>query len=217
MTMVLRRRHIVGFLVFLVLVAGAVVFLAEHWSAVGGDGISGATLVAAGGPIAGVSAPRTTGGNRSAVPGAAVPSGTGAASRSSASPRSAATARSTTTGGTAGYFAAAHLRRAQAESRELAELQQMAGDARATATVRAEAQQQILQLEQLRQEETTAELVLEAKGYPQSLVMLSPSTATVVVAASSFTAADAALVGQAVAQVAGMDPAQVQIVPRSPS
>lgn len=196
---VLRRRAILGFLVLVALLVAASLFLARNWSLVGGgDGLSGATLVAGR---------------------AVVPAGTAGAAGATGTPRPAAAAASATasTAAGTGYFAAARLRRAQAESRELAGLQQLAADSSASATVRAEAQQQILQLEQQQQEEVTAELVLQAKGYPQSLVMLAPAGATVVVGTSRFTAADAALVGQAVAQVAGMDPAQVQIVPHAVS
>lgn len=183
---VLKRRQIVGFLVLLALVVTGVVFVAHNWASVGREGLSGATLVAATAHLG------TTG--RTAVAGVVAP-------EAPASP-------------TAAYFATAHLRRAQAESRELDQLQRLAGDAQAGATVRAEAEQQILQLEQAQAAEATAELVLHAKGYPESLVLLSASGATVVVAATRFGATDAARVGQAVAQVAGLDPAQVQIVPR---
>lgn len=184
MAMVFKRRQIVGFLVFLAIVATGVVFVARNWASVGREGLTGATLVAADAPL------------RTAP----------AASRSAAAAGPASPS--------VDYFATAHLRRAQAESRELDQLQHLAGDAQAGATVRAEAEQQILQMEQSQAAEATAELVLQAKGYPQSLVMLSPSGATVVVGAARFDATDAARVGQAVAQVAGLDPAQVQIVPR---
>jgi len=114
----------------------------------------------------------------------------------------------------AGYFAAARLQRDTTESRELSELQALAAAGGTAPAVRAEAQEQILQLEQMQAEESTAELVLQAKGYPQALVLLRPGGATVVVQATTFNAASAALVAQAVAGVAGLDPAQVQIVTR---
>lgn len=152
----------------------------------------------------------------------------GAAARAAAAPRRAvpvaapvSTARSAQAGATgstassvstAGYFAQAHLQRDQAQSRELAQLQQVAADAAAGTAVRAQAQEQILQLQQIREEETQAELVLQAKGLSPSLVLLRPGGATVVVAAPRFTAAMAALVAQAVGSVANLDPADVQIV-----
>lgn len=202
-TLVLRRRQILAFAVFIALVVGAVLLVAQHWSAVGRDGLSGATLVAA--------AVRTSSGATSA------PNTTRATGRP-LTPAVQAAARAEaggSAGSAAGYFAAARLRRAQSESRERAQLQQLSADGHASATLRAEAGQQLLQLEQLRQEETTAELILQAKGYAQSLVMLTPGGATVIVGASAFTATDAARVGQAVAQVAGLDPAQVQIIPHA--
>jgi stage III sporulation protein AH len=186
--MVLHRR-VIDLLLFVALVVGAAAFVAANWGKVSGH-LGGTSLVSA--PLSG-----THGAGR-ARPG----SGTAAAP----APATAAAAD---------YFAAAHLQRAQAESRELEQLKRLAADASATAAVRAQAEEQILQLEQQQEEEAQAELVLQAKGYPQSLVLLRPGGATVVVQAAQFGAADAARIAQAVAAVAGVDPAQVQIVPRS--
>ncbi len=130
---------------------------------------------------------------------------------------SSAPPRTSSAGAPAGYFAAARLQRDQAESRELADLRALAGDPATSAAVRAQAQEQILQLEQFQQEEAQAELVLQAKGFPQALVLLRPGGATAVVAAPSFDPASAALVAQAVAAAADLDPADVQIVVRGAS
>jgi stage III sporulation protein AH len=111
-----------------------------------------------------------------------------------------------------GYFAAARLARDQAESRELAQLEAMADDPGATPAVRAQAQEEILQLGDLEREEAEAELVLRAKGYPETLVLLEPSGAVVVVEATRFDAAQAALVAQTVASVAGLNPDEIQVV-----
>lgn len=186
--MVVHRR-VLSFGVFLVLVAVAAAFIAANWGRVN-EGMAGAALVGA----------RSAG---------AASSGTSALTSDVTG-----TVPSTSVSDAADYFASAHLRRAQAESRELDQLKQLAADASTSATVRAEAQEQILQREQLQEQESAAELVLQAKGYPQSLVMLRPGGATVVVQAAAFGPADAARVAQAVGGTAGIDPAQVQIVPR---
>lgn len=191
--MVLPRR-VLSFGVFLVLVAAAAAFVAANWGRVNEGAAGAAALVAA----------RSAG-----------TAGSGTAALTS--DVSDVGAGPVATAGAADYFASAHLRRAQAESREIDQLKQLAADASTSATVRAEAQEQILQREQLQEQESAAELVLQAKGFPQSLVMLRPGGATVVVQATSFGAGDAARVAQAVASTAGIDPAQVQIVPRGVS
>jgi stage III sporulation protein AH len=114
--------------------------------------------------------------------------------------------------GTTSYFAAARLERAQAESRELAQLQSLADDPSASPAVRGQAQEEILQLDAMEREQTQAEMVLEAKGFPQAIVFLAANGAVVVVQARHFDAAAAAAVAQAVAQVATIQPDQIQIV-----
>lgn len=118
------------------------------------------------------------------------------------------------TASAADYFAAARLERAQAESRELDQLEAMADDAGAAATIRAEAEQEILQLDTQQRAESTAEMVLKAKGFTQAIVLLQASGAVVVVEAPHFNAAAAAAVAQVVAGAAGIAPDQVQIVVR---
>ncbi len=198
--MVMRQR-VLSFGIFLVLVAAAAAFVAANWGKVN-DSPAGAALVA------GRSAGSTT------AAGAA-----GAAAKANSSGGTGQPAVPTVTGAAAApagadYFASAHLRQAQAESREINQLKALASDSGTSPTVRAEAQQQILQREQMQQEEASAELVLQAKGYPESLVMLRPGGATVVVQTSQFGPDDAARIAQAVAATAGLDPSQVQIVPR---
>jgi stage III sporulation protein AH len=144
--------------------------------------------------------------------GALEPSGARPAAGPSGAVAVAAPPRSGGAASPAGYFAAARLQRDQAESRELSQLEALAREPGASTAVRAEAQEQILQLEQMQEEEAQAELVLGAKGFPQSLVLLHPGGATVVVQAAGFDAAAAARVAQAVASVASLDPADVQIV-----
>lgn len=188
--MILERRRLVSFLVLVALVIAAVFFIVQNWRHAAAGAPANATLVSV---------------------------GTRLGSAPASGPARAAGAPTTRSGGAqsaADYFAAAHLQRDQAESRELSDLRTLATDSATTAGVRAQAQEQILQLEQMQQEEAASELVLQAKGYPSSLVLLRPGGATVVVQAASFTAADAALVAQAVAGAAGLDPADVQIVPR---
>lgn len=189
MIVVLERRRLLGFAILVALVAAGVVFVARNWAVQGGGAPAGATLVSAR-PAASSAPPRTSS--------AGGPSGAPA-------------------GAPAGYFAAARLQRDQAESRELADLRALAADPATSAAVRAQAQEQILQLEQFQQEEAQAELVLQAKGFPQALVLLRPGGATAVVAAPSFDPASAALVAQAVAAAADLDPADVQIVVRAAS
>lgn len=118
------------------------------------------------------------------------------------------------TGGSASYFAAARMRRAQAESRVLDELEAVADDPATPPAVRAQADEAMLQLDTQQREENTAELVLQAKGFRQAVVLLSTTGAVAVVQASHFTAARAAEVAQAVAAVAAISPAQVQVVVR---
>ena len=190
--MVLTRARVLRFLLLLVLVAAAVVFVTANWRRVNPLAPAGAALVTAAARGAGT------------LP-VAASAGSATASAASAGGSSASAAD---------YFAAAHLQRAQAESREIAGLQQLAGEPGTAAAVRAEAQEQVLQLEQLQEEEAAAELVLQAKGYPQALVLLHPGGATVVVQAATFGAGPAALVAQAVAAAAGLDAADVQVIAR---
>ncbi len=118
-------------------------------------------------------------------------------------------------GGAQNALAAARLARAQAESRELDELRAMAQDKGTTATVRAQAQEEILQLEQMQEEEALAEVVLGAKGMGDAVVVLHAGGAAVLLPPTGLDAATAARAAQAVAAVAGLDPSQVQVVPTS--
>ena len=203
---VVRRREVWRLAILAALVAGAVGLVASQWGVVTQGGVRGATLVWSDlrGGLSRVAAPgvaRSTSGGS----GAAVSSGSSQAS----------VVGGATVPAARGYFAAARLRRASAESQEIDALRQVIDGAHTSTTARAEASQQLLQLERERQQEVTAELVLAAKGFSKSLVLLRSGGATVVVRAAPFTASQAAEVAQAVASVAGINPAQVQIVPRA--
>jgi len=200
--MVLTRARVLRFLLLLVLVAAAVVFVTANWRRVNPLAPAGAALVTAAARGAGT------------LPVAASAGSATASAASAGSARASAASAGGSSASAADYFAAAHLQRAQAESREIAGLQQLAGEPGTAAAVRAEAQEQVLQLEQLQEEEAAAELVLQAKGYPQALVLLHPGGATVVVQAATFGAGPAALVAQAVAAAAGLDAADVQVIAR---
>ncbi len=113
------------------------------------------------------------------------------------------------------YFAQAALQQQQAQSKEASQLQSVADDTQASSIARQDAEESLIALDQEVAAQSQADLVLEAKGYPQALVLINGQGAVVVVDAPSFNATDAARIGQAVAEIAGIDPAEVQIIPRS--
>ncbi len=198
---VIRRREVWRLAIFAALVAGAAGLIASQWGVVTQEGMRGAGFA------------------WSELRGAGA-AGTAPAASTKASSHAAAATRAVAGAGAVasaahGYFAAARLQRASAESREIDALRQLIDGAHTASTARAEASQQLLQLERERQQEVTAELVLAAKGFTRSLVLLRSGGATVVVRASHFTASQAAEVAQAVASVAGINPARVQIVPHA--
>ena len=204
----MRRGRLVKLAVFVVLALGAVWFLARNWYGTAvGTALSGRGTPRGAAALAPLSTTQGKSGKTAAgttgTPGAAAAAGT--THGPSTAPR---------TTGAAAYFAAAHLARAQAESRELAEFAALADSPSASAAVRAEAQQQMLQTETWQRDESSAELILQAKGFPEALVLLSGTGAVAVVEAARFNAAMAAEVAQAVASAAGIDPSQVQIVTR---
>lgn len=191
-----RRRRFLNFSVLVVLVAAGVYFASRYWSKAA-DSIPATTVLTGATTTLSGSAPTT--GTKS-----------GAVQASGGSPSSATGAGAPTA---QDALAAAKLQQAQAESRELDQLQALAKDPSANATVRAQAAEQVVQLEQFQEEESLAEVVLAAKGFPGAVVMLQAGGATVLVAKGPFDAPKAAMVAQAVASIAGMDPSQVQIVP----
>ena len=203
---VIRRREVWRVGILAALVAGAVGLIASQWGVVAQGGVRGATLVWS--ELQGsASRGAATVASRSASvgSGSAIPVGSG----------HTAAASHATSVVSHGFFAAARLQRASAEGREIDALRHLINGANTSTTARAEASQQLLQLERERQQEVTAELVLAAKGFSKSLVLLRSGGATVVVKVAHFTASQAAEVAQAVASVAGINPAQVQIVPHT--
>ncbi len=234
-----RGRRWVNLAVFVLLVGVAVWWVSHNWSRTAAGGAAAPTQapVARASGAAGLQAVAALDGVPSlAASSGAAARGSGAARRPSGSTAlggasgghivsstggrgSAATGREAQTAGASSsataYFAAARMQRAQAESRELDQLQAMANDPSASATVRGQAQEALLQLDTMQREEALAEMVLRAKGFSQSIVFLSASGAVVVVQAPRFDAAMAASVGQAVAEVASLQPDQIQIVARS--
>ncbi len=191
-----RRRKLVNFGVLVLLVAAGIYFVSRYWSQ-GADSVPATALL-------GASA--TTSRNTPAQAGGAAAGGSRAKATTAPAAASGTTAAQ-------GALAQARLRQAQAESRELDQLRAVAGNASANATVRAQAQEQIVQLEQFQEEEALAAVVLAAKGFPAAVVMLHAGGATVLVPQGPFDATKAAMVAQAVAAIASLDPSQVQIVP----
>lgn len=189
-----RRRRLVNFGVLVLMVAAGIFFVSRYWSQAA-NSIPATALLGASATNAHQTATKTGGATAGTKPAAGTPS-----------TASAATAAQ-------GALAQARLQQAQAESRELDQLQAIARDASANATVRAQAQEQIVQLEQFQEEESLAAVVLGAKGFPDAVVMLHAGGATVLVPQGPFNAAKAAMVAQAVAAIASLDPSQVQIVP----
>lgn len=192
-----RRRKVVNFGLLVVLVAAGIYFLSRYWSQAAGSLPAAVVLSASGGGHA------SAGG--SAARGAAATADRGAGATVSPARSGATTA--------AGALASAKLRQQSAESRELAQLRAVAQDASANATVRAQASEEIVQLERWQAAESLAEVVLAAKGYPDAVVILRTGGATVLVPKGRFGAPQAALVAQTVASVAGLDPSAIQIVP----
>ncbi len=184
------RRKVFSFLVFLALVALGVFVVVRNWSEAG---------VASKGHTTDVTAHSTKTAERST---------TSVVARSASQPASSVTNSSS-------YFSEGALEQEKAQSQEAAQLQAIVESSASSSLARQEAEQALITLDQEIAAETQAELVLQAKGYAQSLVLINGQGAVAVVEAPSFTATDAARIGQAVAEIAGINPDQVQIVPRS--
>ena len=82
----------------------------------------------------------------------------------------------------AAYFAAYRLDREQARAEESRRLQEVIDHPNSTAAARDEASARLLELAAAAQAEQQAEALLKAKGYGETVVILSPSRATVLVA-----------------------------------
>lgn len=184
------RRKVFSFLVFLILVA------------------LGVFVVARNGREAAISSKRQT-----TSPAVHAPKTTQRSTASAVADSVSATASSVTNASS--YFTQAALQQEKAQSQEAAQLQSIVESSASSSLARQEAEQALITLDQEIAAETQAELVLQAKGYAESLVLINGQGAVAVVEAPSFTATDAARIGQAVAEIAGINPDQVQIVPRS--
>jgi stage III sporulation protein AH len=217
-----QQRRLANFALLVVIVGAGVYFVSRYWTQVAdsvpattvltGSGAAGRTTGGTGRPAASSTTAQVHGGApTSSTAAAGTPSATGTSSTSTTS--ASLSSSTSATSSAVNALAAAQLRRSQAESREIDQLRGVATDTSVNATVRAQAEEQLVQLEQFQEEESLAEVVLSAKGFTDAVVLLHAGGATVLVPSGPFNAQKAAMVAQAVASVAGLDPSQVQIVP----
>ena len=114
----------------------------------------------------------------------------------------------------ASFFVTARLDQQQAQSRELALDQQVAADATATQSVRANAEAQVVSLARQETQEEEIRALLLAKGYKDALVYLTsqPAAAEVVLEASNLTEADVVRAADAVERVAGIPAGDISVM-----
>ncbi len=113
------------------------------------------------------------------------------------------------------FFATYRLRWEQANSQEMNSLQNIVDDPAADKTDKTQANSLLLDLIREQQQETTITSLLQAKGFPQTAVALTPSSAVVLVKATTLDPVQAARIGDVVTTVTGLPPQDVSIIPQS--
>ncbi|MBX5476625.1 MAG: SpoIIIAH-like family protein [Clostridia bacterium] len=99
------------------------------------------------------------------------------------------------------YYVEARLERERARSEEGDLLQKIVDDPQSSVSARQEAEQKLMALAQVAEQEAAVEAVLRAKGYKDAVVLLANGTATVVLKVASIGAEDVARAVDAVTRI----------------
>ncbi len=113
------------------------------------------------------------------------------------------------------FFATYRLRWEQANNLEMNSLQAIVDDPSAGKTEKTQANALLLDLIREQQQETAITSLLQAKGFPQTAVALTPSSAVVIVKAAALDRVQAARIGDVVTTVTGLSLQDVSIIPET--
>lgn len=114
----------------------------------------------------------------------------------------------------ADYFVEYRLERDRVRSQEIEILQEIVNNQNFTAEARQEAQHRLLALTQIMDQELELEAVMEAKGFPESMLFIRPDSVTVIVRAAKLQPEEAAQIADLVSRGTGQPAGNIVIVPR---
>ena len=117
--------------------------------------------------------------------------------------------------GPSAYYINFRLARARSEAAEESVLRTILADSRAPAAARAKAEAELAAVAQAAREETEIESVLSGQGFRRSAVVISGTSAMVVVPARAMSLRAAARIGTDLWNLAGVEPQNVLIRPRA--
>ncbi len=115
------------------------------------------------------------------------------------------------------FFASARLEREKARSREAETLRRAAEAAGEDEEFRREARRKLLLLGERTRKEKEAEILLQARGYPEALVLLHDQGAVVVVNRLKLDPKDIARIAEVLSEVGGIPRDKVRVVPYRPA
>lgn len=111
------------------------------------------------------------------------------------------------------FYAETRLERDRTRSEQVQLLREIVGDAKSTAEARSDAQRRLLDLSRRVAQETEAESLIRAKGFPDAVVFLQESGAVVVVKDADLRPAEAARIADVTAAATGIAFSEVRIIP----
>ncbi|MDI3317444.1 MAG: SpoIIIAH-like family protein [Bacillota bacterium] len=193
--------------VFLLIVAGILAYIQWQWSQ---PRQVGRLVQSTAGERAGASEPALS--PRAALPPAARGAGGQGGAASSGGSRSGSPGSPASSAQEA-FWSDARLSRDRDRSRQIDLLQTLADDPNASAQGRDQARQELVALSQAATEESEAEALVKARGFRDALVYVFPRAAEVIVASERpLTRAQAAAIGDVVAQVTGLGYDRIRIL-----
>lgn len=202
-----KRPEPLKFFIFLILLAGALLYVSAAWRA------GGLPTTGSGGPGITVGSP--------SEPGVTVPGDvlvTGPSEATGAGSAWPVTAGAGAPGADAGagqdYYVEARLERERTRSQEADILQRIVDDPQSSGDARQKAEQALLAIARKAEEEGDAEAILKAKGYDDAIVFLADASATVVLKTFGLTPSDVAVAADAVGRAAGLPAEDVNVVAR---
>jgi len=112
------------------------------------------------------------------------------------------------------YFIEYRLDRDRTRSRQVELLQGIVNNQNSAENERREAQQKILALTTVLEQELKLESIIKAKGYEDAALFIQPSSVVAIIKGQKFASSDATIIGDLVAKTTGHNLEQITIIPK---